>query len=192
MALIANETLAKSAGDLLLAPFPQAAPSAADLEDLSALETAGWVHTGWLHEDGPQPEGFEGDNTKEYGWNAVAPIRSITRVREPMVPVSLLQWNVDNLSLYFAGASYDEPTQTRTIPETGNPVDQALLLRIIDDDRHIGIWVAKVQARGGGNFEFPGDGLAPIPITFDVLSTGDDENYVKVIGIDLAGAGESS
>lgn len=191
MALIATETLAKSAGDLLLAPFPTAAPADTDLDDLTALEGAGWVHAGWLHEDGPQPEGFEGENSKHYGWNAVAPIRSITRVTEPMVPVSLLQWNAENLSLYFPGASHDVPTRTLTIPESGNPTDKALLLRIIDGARHVGLWVAKVNARGGGAFEFPGDGLAPIPVSFDVLSSGDPAAFVKLIGIDLADDGES-
>lgn len=192
MALISAETLAKSAGHLYLAPYPEAAPVVADIDDQSALEAAGWIHTGWLHEDGPTVEGFEGDNTKIYGWNAVAPIRSITRVTEPLVPVSLLQWNVENLSLYFPGADYDAPTQVLTIPETGNPTEQSLLLTIADGDQWIAIWVGKVTARGGGSFDFPGDGLAPIPVVFDVLSSGDDEEYVKVIGVELASDGESS
>lgn len=192
MSLIASETLAKNAGDLLLAPSPTAAPSDTDLESLTTLEGAGWVHYGWLHEDGPQPEGFEGENSKHYGWNAVAPIRSITRVTDPMVPVQMLQWNVETLDLYFPGATYDEPSRTMTIPEAGVPDEFSLLLRIIDGDRHIGIWVAKTTPRGGGSFDFPGDGLAPIPVTFDVLSTGDDEQYVKVIGVDPVGEGGSS
>ena len=192
MALIADETLAKSAGDLYLAPYPLAAPADDDLATQATLEAAGWVHAGWLHEDGPQPEGFEGDNTKLYGWNAVAPIRSITRVTEPMIPVSLLQWNAENLSLYFPGATYNAGTRTLTIPETGNPTQQALLLVVQDGARSVGVWVAKVTARGGDAFEFPGDGLAPIPVVFDILSTGDDTNYIKMIGIDLADIGESS
>lgn len=191
MALISSETLAKSAGDLFLAPYPEAAPAVADLDDQAALEAAGWVHAGWLHEDGPTAEGFEGENSKHYGWNAVAPIRSITRVTEPMVPVSLLQWNVTTLGLYFPGATHDVPTQVLTIPESGNPVEQSLLLRIIDGARHIGIWVSKVTPRGGGGFEFPGDGLAPIPVVFDVLSTGDPASYLKIIGVDVADDGES-
>ena len=188
MALIAAETLAKSAGSLYLAPNPQAAPAVADLGVQATLEAAGWVHAGWLHEDGPTLEGFEGDNTKLYGWNAVTAIRSITRVTEPMIPVSLLQWNVENLQLYFPEASFDEPTQVLSIPESGNPSDKSLLLVIEDGDLEIGVWVSKVTARGGGSFEFPGDGVAPIPVIFDVLSTGDPADFVKVIGIDLADA----
>lgn len=192
MALVSAETLAKSAGDLFLAPYLTAAPTLANLASVSALEGLGYVHAGWLHEDGPQPEGFEGENTKHYGWNAVAPIRSITRVTEPQVPVSLLQWNAENLSLYFPGATLDAPSSVLTIPESGNPTEQSLLLRIIDGAKHIGIWVAKVTARGGDGFEFPGDALAPIPVIFDVLSTGDPASYLKVIGVDLASDGESS
>lgn len=190
MALNAQETIAKSAGDLYLAPYPEAAPALADITDQSALETAGWVHVGWLHEDGPQPEGFEGDNSKHYGWNAVAPIRSITRVTEPMVPVSLLQWNVENLQLYFPGATF--ASDTLTIPESGNPAEQSMLMVVKDGSDAIAIWCSKVSARGGSSFEFPGDGLAPIPLVLDVLSTGDDDSYIKIIGVDMADDGESS
>jgi hypothetical protein len=191
MAKIAAETIAKSAGELYLAPFPQAAPDEGDIATQATLEAAGWVHAGWLHEDGPQPDGFDGTNEKIYGWNAVAPIRSITRVTEPMISVSLLQWNAENLSLYFPSAEHDAPNRVLTIPETGNPADQSLLIVVEDDDKSIGIWVAKVTARGGGSFEFPGDGLAPIPVVFDILSSGTDD-YIEVIGIDLADDGESS
>lgn len=191
MTLNADQTLAKSAGDLFLATAVTSAPTDDDLEVDATLEAAGWVHAGWLHEDGPQPEGFEGENTKHYGWNAVAPIRSITRVTEPMIPVSLLQWNATNLGLYFPGATHDEANRVLTIPETGTPTEQSLLLRVVDGDRYFGIWAAKVTARGGGAFEFPGDGLAPIPITFDILSNGDDANYVHIIGVDLAEAASS-
>jgi hypothetical protein len=187
----AAETIAKSAGDLYLGPYPIAAPDEADLTTVATLEGAGWVHAGWLHEDGPQPDGFDGDNSKHYGWNAVAPIRSITRVTEPMISVSLLQFNAENLSLYFPGAEHDAPNRVLTIPESGNPTEQSLLMVVEDGDRPIGIWCAKVTARGGGSFEFPGDGLAPIPVVFDILSTGTDD-YIEVIGIDLADDGESS
>lgn len=183
MSLNAEQTLAKSAGDLLLAPYPQVAPSEDDLATLATLETAGWTHMGWLSEDGPEPDGFEGENTKHYGWNAVAPIRSTTRVREPMIPVSLLQWNSVNLGEFFPGSSYDVSSNTVTIPESGNPAEQALLLRIADGDEWYGIWVAKVTARAGGSFTFPGDGLSEIPLIYDILSTGDDDNYMKVIGV---------
>lgn len=190
--LNAQETLAKSAGSLYLAEFPTEAPDVDDITDRDALEADGWVHAGWLHEDGPGTDGFEGDTTKHYGWNAVAPIRSITRINDPMIPVTLLQWNVENLSLYFAGAEYDEPNKILSIPETGNPAEQALLLIVEDDDKAIAIWVAKVSARGGASFEFPGDGLAPIPVVFDVLSSGDPEEWVKVVGIELATEESSS
>lgn len=189
--LNAAETIAKSAGDLFLAPYPTAAPTAANLSDDATLEGAGWVHVGYLAEEGPSFDGFEGTNTKHYGWNRIPPIRSTNRVTEPMVTVPLLQWNVENLSLYFPGATYDAGSKTLTIPESGNPTEQALLARVTDDDDHIGLWMAKVSARGGGAFEFPGDGLSTIPVVFDVLSSGDASNFMKAIGVEMA-ATESS
>lgn len=187
MTLLAEETLAKSAGDLYLAPAGTGAPADEDLDDSTTLIAAGWVHVGWLDEAGPKFAGFEGKNTKLYGWNAVAPVRSITRIAEPSVEVGLLQWNSDNLALYFPEADYDEPTRTLKIPESGNPTAQELLVVVADGTRHVGVWAASVTPRAGGAFEFPGDGLAPIPVVFDVLATGDPAEWVHVIGVDRAG-----
>lgn len=188
MVLNAAETIVKSSGDLYLAPVSTASPAVADLANTAAartaLETAGWVHTGWIEEEGPTPEGFEGDNEKHYGWNAVAPARSTTRVTEPMVNVPLLQWNVENLSLYFPGATHDTLTETLTIPEGGNSTESALLTVVRDGDKAIGLWCAKTSPRGGDSFEFPGDAMAVIPVAFDIL--GGVVPWVKVIGVDVA------
>jgi hypothetical protein len=186
MTLNADETIAKSAGDLFLAPYPTAAPTDDALEVDATLEAAGYVLAGWLAEDGPKPDAFEGDTTKHKGWNRVAPIRSVTRVSEPTIQVPLLQWNATTLGLYFPSATYVEAERVLRIPETGTPTPVTLLLRIVDGDRYFGIWVAKCTPRPGGEFEFPGDGLAPIPVTFDILSTGDDDNYIHIIGVDPA------
>lgn len=191
MTTIASETIAKSAGALYLAPAETAAPAVADLDDEAALLAAGWIHAGWLHEDGPQFEGFEGTTTRHYGWNSVAPIRSTTRVTEPAITVSLLQWNQENLELYFPGASYDAGTRTLRIPESGTPTEQALLVVALDGDKPVAVWASKVSPHGGGGFSFPGDGLAPIPVAFDVLATGDPLAWVHVVGIDPAGEGGS-
>lgn len=196
MTLNSEQTLSKSAGDLYLAPLGTGAPDDTDLVGGrttvdAALVLAGWTHTGWLDEDGPQFEGFEGENTKLYGWNAVAPVRSITRVTEPMVSVGLLQWNADNLTEYFPGATYDAPTRTLTVPETGNPVERELLVVVYDGDTAIGIWVGKVSNRGGDSFEFPGDGLSVIPVVYDILSTGDPDEFIKVVNLDEDAEGGS-
>jgi len=189
MTLIAEETLSKSAGDLLLAPVGTGVPADTDIEDLDVLAALGWVHVGWLDEEGPSFVGFEGTTTSQSGWNRVIPIRKITRIAEPMIETPLLQWNVENLQLYFPGATYDAGTRTLTVPESGNPVTQELLLVLQDGDRHMGIWVAAVTHRGGGAFAFPSDGdLAQIPVTFDVVSSGDPDEFVKFVGVDEAGA----
>lgn len=185
--LIAGETIAKSAGFLYLAPLGTGKPTTADIIDAATLAAAGWVHVGWLHEDGPAFTGFDGTTTKHYGWNAVAPIRAITRVTEPQVEVSLLQWNVENLQLYFPGATYDAGSRTLTVPESGNPEEQELLLVVIDGDDYMALWIGKTTHRGGGSFTFPGDGLAPIPLVFDCLSTGDPADFMGFIGIDPEG-----
>jgi len=189
MSLNSAQTLSKSAGDLYLAPLGTGAPEDTDLVGGrttvdAALTGAGWTHVGWLDEDGPEPEGFEGDNTKLYGWNATAPIRSITRVTEPMVSVGLLQWNAVTLGEFFPGATYDAVSRTLTIPESGNPSEREMLVVVYDGDNAVGLWFGKVSNRGGDSFEFPGDGLSVIPVVYDVLSTGDPDEFVKFINVD--------
>jgi hypothetical protein len=190
MSLNSAQTLSKSAGDLYLAPLGTGAPEDTDLVGGrtavdATLIGAGWTHVGWLDEDGPQFEGFEGDNTKLYGWNATAPVRSITRVTEPMISVGLLQWNASNLTEFFPGATYDAGTRTLTVPESGSPTERELLAVVYDgDDKSIGVWVGKVSNRGGESFEFPGDGLSVIPVVYDILSTGDPEEFIAFVNVD--------
>ncbi len=184
MALTAAETIAKSSGDLYEAPAGTAAPDVADIGDMAALELAGWVHVGWVDEDGPQPAGFEGETTKHYGWNRIAPARATTRRTEPEISVGLLQWNTENLQRYFPGATADALTETVTVPEDVVTAEKAVLITVTDGDKTIAMWVSKATVRGGDSFEFPGDGLTPIPVVYDVL--GGEVPWVQFVGIEVA------
>jgi hypothetical protein len=178
----ASETIVKSAGDIFLAPVDTAAPDFADLADDSVLEGDGWDITGWLHEDGPTLAGFQGDNTKLYAWNTTAPARSITRVTEPQVDVPFIQFNPDTLSLYFPGAQFDTIANVLTIPQAGNPVEYAVLIRVVDGDRVVGWWFPRTSPRGDGDLEFPGDDFGAIPVSFDVLASETIDELGQVIG----------
>lgn len=192
MALIAEETIAKSAGDLYLAPDGTAAPPVGALDDREALEALGYIHVGWMHEDGPEiPETLAGSWTKLFGWNRTAAVRSVQgRPGDDPITVSLLQWNVETLQLYFPGADYDDGTRTLKIGERGATTHQTFLLTVADGDRLIGLWVQRVSARGGGALSFPNaeDGFSPVPVAFDVLSS-DTADHIAVIGVDMAGQG---
>ena len=187
MPLASSETLAKSAGDMYLAPVGTAVPAFDGLDD-TALTAGSWVHAGWLGEDGPSLSGFEGDSEKLYAWNRSVPMRSIVRVTEPMVEVPLLQWNVENLSLYFPGATHTPLEERLTIPSSTTITEKALLIVVRDGTaQEVGLWLAKTSPRGGGSIEFPGDGTSEIPITFDVLSP-DTGEFFNIVGVDVAAA----
>lgn len=180
MALTAAETLAKSIGDVYLAPYPEAAPPVADIDDAVALGVAGWDHIGWIAEEGPELTGFEGETTSLFGWNRPAAIKTNTEAPERQVSVPLLQFNVENLTLYFPGATY--ATNVLTIPESGTSVEYAFLMVVSDGTKYHGLFAPKVSGRPGGPLTFP-DGqeeLSQIPITFDLLA---DTDTVKFLGV---------
>lgn len=190
MPLNSNEVLAKSLGDIYLAPHGEAAPLLADLDDQAALETAGWEHIGWIAEEGPELVGFEGETTSLFGWNRPAAIITNTTAPERQVSVPLLQFNVENLQLYFPGSTYNAGTKTLTIPEAGSTTPQAFLMVVSDGTKYYGLYAPKVTGRPGGSLTFPDgqDELSQIPITFDILA---DTADVAFIGVDPAASEES-
>ena len=184
MAHNANETLIKSAGDVYLATVGTDPPVAADLDDEAALIGDGWTQQGYIAEEGPTFQGFEGEKTVFKVWNVEAAARTKTTVGEPLVNVPFVQWNTDVLPLYFPGASVDGPTGDVVIGNSaGTPAENALLLVIHDGDRTYGFWAARTGAGPGGDLSFPADDLAQLPVAFDVLANDDDsDNMYRWIG----------
>lgn len=186
MALNSDEVLAKSIGDVYLATLGEGPPDDDDLDDYEALQTAGWTHIGWIAEEGPTLTGFEGETTALFGWNRPDAIITNTQAPERSVEVPLLQFNVENLTLYFPGSTYSAVTRTLTIPSSGTPTPQAFLMVVSDGSKYLGLYLPKVSGRPGGPLTFP-DGqeeLSQLPITFDVLA--DDTNDIAFIGVDEA------
>lgn len=188
MPLNATETIVKSAGDVYRAPLGTGVPLEADLDDRFTLEGDGWVHMGWLHEDGPSPDGFEGEVQRFTGWNRQAPVRVRSVIGEPTVTVPLLQWNVENAGLYFPGSTIDGVTGNLIVPSTpGTATEQELLVVVQDGSGIFGLWVAKTTPRPGGPLEFPGDDFSQIIVVFDVLAPDDDtDGLAQVIGLEAA------
>lgn len=190
MPLNADEVLAKSLGDIYLATHGEGPPDDTDIDDQTALEALGWDHIGWIAEEGPELVGFEGTTTSLFGWNRPAAIITNTTAPERQVSVPLLQFNVENLQLYFPGSTYDAPSRTLTVPESGTSTAQAFLMVVSDGTKYYGLYIPKVTGRPGGSLSFPDgqDELSQIPITFDVLA---DTQDVAFIGVDPATTEES-
>lgn len=186
MSLTATEIRSKSAGDVYLAPLGTGAPT-----DEAALVTifngtpGAWVHAGWLHEDGPEISGFAPESTAIPGWNRQAPARYIFRFGEPEITVPLLQWNAENLALYFPGATHDAVNGVLSIPDVASPVAQELLIIVRDGTEALGLWVASVQPAGGDDLSFPGDGASVIPVSMKVLSPASGP-MAKLVGVAVA------
>ena len=188
MALNSTETIVKSAGDVYRAPLGTGVPLEADLDDPNALALDGWVHMGWLHEDGPTFDGFEGEVQRFLGWNRQAPVRVRSIIGEPVVNVPLVQWNTENAQLYFPGSTVDITSGNIIVPSTpGSGTEQELLVVVQDGTEYFGLWVAKTTPRPGGPLEFPGDDFSQIIVSFDVLAPDDDtDGLAQVIGLDAA------
>lgn len=188
MSLNSAETIIKAAGDVYRAPLETAPPGEGILSDRDALEGLGYIHMGWLHEDGPTPEGFEGEVQSYNGWNRQAPVRSRAVIGEPSVTVPLIQWNRENVQLYFPGSDVDGGTGNIVVPTTpGTASEQVLLIVVQDGDSDFGFWFAKTSPRPGGSFAFPGDEFSQIPVVFDVLAPDDDSlGLAQIIGLSSA------
>jgi hypothetical protein len=181
------ETVVKSSGDVYRGPLGTGAPLAADLDSRATLEADGWVHMGLLHEDGPSPEGFEGDVQRLLAWNYQAPARVRTTIGSPTITVPLVQWNQENVGLYFPGSTVDGVTGDLLVPLTpGAGAAQELLLVVADGTKYIGLWLAQTTPRPGGGLSFPGDDFSQIPVTFDVLSPDSGSSLARVIGLEPA------
>lgn len=180
MPLNSEEVLAKSIGDVYLAAYGEPAPAVGDIDDQAALETAGWEHIGWIAEEGPELAGFEGETTSLFGWNRPSAIITNTQAPERQVNVPLLQFNVENLQLYFPGSTY--ASGVLTIPESGSQTPRAFLMVVSDGTVYHGLYLPKVTGRPGGALTFPDgqDELSQIPITFDVLA---DAASIAFLGI---------
>lgn len=193
MPINSTEAIAKSFGDFYLAPLATGDPTIEQLADPAALETAGWGDVGAVHEDGPELSGFEGETTLINIWNRIAAFKSVTEVTERAIALPLVQWNVANLQLYFPGSTYDAGSKKLTIPEAGTPTDYEGLLVVAEGDRYYGLWLGRVNGRPGGSLTFPdgGEDLSILPVTFDILTTGDPTKVAVWIGSEPAAA-ESS
>lgn len=185
MAHNANQTIIKSSGDVYVADVNTSPPVAADLSDGEALELAGWDQLGFIHEDGPQFQGFEGEQQVFNVWNVQAPARTRTELGEPNVLVPFVQWNTNILGLYFPGASVDGGTGDVVIGSSaGSSEEQALLVVFADGSNYRGFWVARTSANPGGDLTLPDDDFAQLPVRFDILSnTVDPTNMYRWIGM---------
>lgn len=185
MAHNANETIIKTGGDVYLATLVEPPPAAADLATEATLEAAGWVQAGFIHEDGPTFEGFEGEKQTFNVWNVEAPARTRSTIGEPLVNVPFVQWNTDIVQLYFPGSTIDGVTGDVVIASSaGTPSEQSLLVVFKDGSNVAAFWAARTAARPGGPLEFPDDDFAQLPVAFDILANEEDAaNMYRWIGL---------
>lgn len=183
----ATELFVKGAGDVYLAELGTEAPGEDILNDDDLLSAAGFVNYGYLNEDGPSFENYEGSNAPLRAWNTDVPVAYKTTRNEPMIVVTFIQWTVETATLFFPGATWDDEDKVLTVSRQIIRPHVAFLAVARDGDRSLGWYEPSVQPRGNGAITFPsGDELAGIPIAFDVTASADD---FQLIG-DLAILGE--
>lgn len=179
-----EQTIIKTSGDVYIAAVNTAPPTADIINDPEQLLSAGWEQQGLIHEDGPQFQGFEGEQETFNVWNVQAPARTRTVLGEPNVLVPFVQWNTSILSLYFPGATIDEVTGDVVLGSSvGSSAEQALLVVFADGDNYRAMWAARTSANPGGDLTLPDDDFAQLPVRFDLLSnTVDPDNMYRWIG----------
>ena len=190
MALTAAEVIVKSIGDVYSATAGTAAPSVDDLDDMDALQSAGWTHMGWVQEEGPTFPGFEPTIESILGWNRQGAItEAYTISEEARVVVPFLQFTAEVLQLYFPGATHDAQNGTIDVTDYSTPTPVALLVTVGTGSKTIGFWAGSTSPRGEGELSFPDDDGAPIPVGFTILAPSSGPRF-RVLGINVA-AGDS-
>lgn len=155
---------------LWLAPVDTAPPTDAST-DWSTLP--GWTSLGYASEDGPTVSSST-DSTDIRGWQSLGVLRSVITGRTITVQFQLLEWNAQNLSLYW---DIDEPT----IAADGSfkfdvRSDQAgqrhqLGVDIKDGENLVRLLFHRVQLNAAGDMQFQRGALAVLDVTFSALET---------------------
>lgn len=141
--------------------------------DVSTDWSTDWTSLGYASEDGPTISSST-DSTDIRGWQSLGVLRSVITGRTVTVQFQLLQWNAQNLALYW---DIDIPT----IAADGSfnfevRSDQAgkkhqLGLDVQDGDNLVRMLFPRVQLNAAGDMQFQRGALAVLDVTFAALET---------------------
>lgn len=185
MALNNNSVVVPSRGYIFFAPVGTAEPTPAAIEafDPETGTMAGWTSAGHTSRDELPSWGFDGGDTSVLGsWQNSALREVVTEAATDYVTWNSLQFDEDNLRLYYSQAAGGGATIGRfgVVNSPTAPIEQALLIIIVDGGTNIGFYANKASIRREDAIELEIDGFAALPLRATFLKNGSADLYAWI------------
>lgn len=168
MANESDEVRAYGDGSLYVAPVGTAFPA-----DAEEAITGDWTQLGFVTDDGVVPE-FGQETTDVPAWQSADPVRILLTKKPKKIDFSLLQVNLDTLSLALGGGEVTAAGDGwKFEPADESFLDQrALILEGIDGDLVYRICYRKAQKEGAVTFPLSRTKASEFKISMRILAPG--------------------
>jgi len=158
-----------------IAPEGTAAPT-----DTTTAPAAEWSTLGYLSEDGVT-FGVSTDSESITPWQSRSPVRTIITGRELTVDFTMLEFNAQNVALYF---SQDAPVETAgafalDVRSDGSSKTHCILVDVKDGDHVVRYFFPRATLSEAGDIEVTQSGAIGLPVTMQALD--DSGVLVKII-----------
>jgi hypothetical protein len=169
-----------------IAPYPTQGPN-----DIHEAWGPSWSSLGYASEDGPTVASSTG-STDMRAWQSIGVLRSVITDRTVTVHFNLLQWNAQNLGLYW---DIESPTVAADgtfkfdVRSDQGAQRHTIGVDVKDGPNQVRMIFPRVQLNATGDMQFQRGALAMLDMTFAALET--DGVLLQVIGSIPAAAGES-
>lgn len=179
MALNSAATLVVGAGNFFTAPYVEAtpAPLPADL----AVVNAPWVNMGHTSLEDIFSVTSEGGEATSLGTLQARTLRTTYSARSESFGITLQQFDVASLSLYFGSNAVVGPNGELQVPLSGEPTISSFLAVFVDGVNKFGFYAPKAEILRGDDLAIAdSESLAGLPILVKPVAHGSN-NYAYAV-----------
>lgn len=161
---------------IYIAPVGTAAPAT-----LSAAWASPWRALGYATEDGPTVANST-DTEDIMAWQSRSPLRTVITGRTVTVQMQLMQWNGDNLAVYWdvTAPTVSDGVYTFDVRSDQSGRRHSIGVDVQDGDNQLRIVFPRVQLSAAGDMQFQRGAAALLDVTFSALET--DGRLATVMG----------
>lgn len=175
MALNSAATLVIGAGNFFTAPYVGAGPAALPA-DLGVTPAAPWVNMGHTSLEDIFGVTSEGGEATSLGTLQAKTLRTTYSPRSETFNITLQQFDVESLSLYFGSNAVIGASGELQVPLSGAPTISSFLAIFVDGQNKFGFYAPKAEILRGDDLSLSDtESLAGLPITVKPVVHGANE-----------------